>query len=74
MTAKGEQLFADLVEPLSADPAVTPSSMMGLPWVRSDGWFLASLDRRSGARPLPDGSMGPVLCAALGPLPRTRVP
>ena len=48
-TAKGERLFADLVEPLYADPAVTPSTMMGLPCVRYDGRFFASLDRRSGA-------------------------
>jgi hypothetical protein len=32
-----------------ADPAVQRSTMMGLPCVRLDGRFFASLDRRSGA-------------------------
>jgi hypothetical protein len=44
-----EELFWDLVEPLYADPAVTRSTMMGLPCVRLAGRFFASLDRRSGA-------------------------
>jgi hypothetical protein len=44
-----EELFWDLVEPFYADPAVTRSTMMGLPCVRHDGRFFASLDRRSGA-------------------------
>ena len=47
MTA--EELFWDLVEPMYADPAVQRSTMMGLPCVRFDGRFLASLDRRTGA-------------------------
>jgi len=47
MTA--EELFWDLVEPMYADPAVRPSTMMGLPCVRLDGRFFASLDRRNGA-------------------------
>jgi hypothetical protein len=47
MTA--EELFWDLVEPMYADPAVQRSTMMGLPCVRLDGRFFASLDRRSGA-------------------------
>ena len=47
MTA--EELFWDLVEPMYADPAVQRSTMMGLPCVRFDGRFFASLDRRTGA-------------------------
>lgn len=49
MTAKSDELFAELVERLYEDPAVTPSTMMGLPCVRYDGRFFASLDRRTGA-------------------------
>lgn len=45
----GEQLFWRLVEPMYADPAVRRSTMMGLPCVRVDGQFFASLDRRTGA-------------------------
>jgi hypothetical protein len=45
----GEELFWELVEPLHADPAVTRSTMMGLPCVRLAGQFFASLDRRTGA-------------------------
>jgi hypothetical protein len=45
MTA--EELFWDLVEPMYADPAVRRSTMMGLPCVRLDGRFFASLDRRN---------------------------
>ena len=45
----GEELFWDLVEPMYADPAVRRSTMMGLPCVRLDGRFFASLDRRTGA-------------------------
>ena len=45
----GEELFWDLIEPMYADPAVRRSTMMGLPCVRLDGRFFASLDRRSGA-------------------------
>jgi hypothetical protein len=44
-----EELFWDLVEPMYADPAVQRSTMMGLPCVRLDGRFFASLDRRTGA-------------------------
>jgi hypothetical protein len=44
-----EKLLWELVEPLYADPKVTRSTMMGLPCVRLDGRFFASLDRRSGA-------------------------
>ena len=49
MSMTGEELFWDLVEPMYADPAVQRSTMMGLPCVRLDGRFFASLDRRSGA-------------------------
>ncbi|MDY7091268.1 MAG: hypothetical protein SYR96_40095, partial [Actinomycetota bacterium] len=49
MPIDGEQLFWELVEPLYADPAVQRSTMMGLPCVRLDGRFFASLDRRTGA-------------------------
>ena len=45
----GEELFWDLIEPMYADPAVRRSTMMGLPCVRLDSRFFASLDRRSGA-------------------------
>ena len=44
-----EALFWELVEPMFADPAVSRSTMMGLPCVRLDGRFFASLDRRTGA-------------------------
>src|SRR5262245_35324091 len=44
-----EELFQDLIEPMYADPAVQPSTMMGLPCVRVDGRFFASLDHRTGA-------------------------
>jgi uncharacterized protein (TIGR02453 family) len=45
----GEALFWKLVEPMFADPAVSRSTMMGLPCVRLHGRFFASLDRRTGA-------------------------
>jgi hypothetical protein len=45
----GEELFWDLVEPMYADPAVSRSTMMGLPCVRYQGRFFAALDRRSDA-------------------------
>ena len=45
----GEELFWDLVEPMFADPAVQRSTMMGLPCVRVDGRFFASLDRNTAA-------------------------
>jgi uncharacterized protein (TIGR02453 family) len=49
MPLSGEELFWELVEPLYADPAVRRSTMMGLPCVRLQGRFFASLDRGSGA-------------------------
>lgn len=45
----GEDLFWDLAEPLYADPAVSRSTMMGLPCLRYDGRFFASLDRTTQA-------------------------
>ena len=48
MTAE-ELFWKFLVEPMYADPAVQRSTMMGLPCVRLDGRFFASLDRRTGA-------------------------
>lgn len=45
----GEELFWDLAEPMYADPAVQRSTMMGLPCLRLDGQFFASLDRRTSA-------------------------
>jgi hypothetical protein len=47
--AAGEELFWDLVEPMYADPAVSRSTMMGLPCVRYQGRFFAALDRRGHA-------------------------
>ena len=45
----GEKLFWELAEPLLADPAVSRSTMMGLPCLRLQGRFFASLDRRTEA-------------------------
>jgi hypothetical protein len=45
----GEELFWQLAEPLLADPTVTRSTMMGLPCLRLQGRFFASLDRRTQA-------------------------
>jgi hypothetical protein len=44
-----EELFWELVAPMYADPAISRSTMMGLPCVRLEGRFFASLDRRTGA-------------------------
>jgi hypothetical protein len=44
-----EELFWDLAQPLYEDPAVSRSTMMGLPCLRLSGQFFASLDRRTGA-------------------------
>jgi uncharacterized protein (TIGR02453 family) len=49
MPVAGAELFWELVEPMYADPAVRRSTMMGLPCVRLDGKFFASLDRDTGA-------------------------
>jgi hypothetical protein len=49
MSTGGEELFRRLVEPMYAEPGIRPSTMMGLPCVRLDGAFFASLDRRTGA-------------------------
>lgn len=45
----GEELFWQLAEPLLGESAVTRSTMMGLPCLRLDGRFFASLDRRTQA-------------------------
>lgn len=45
----GEELFWQLAEPLIGQPAVTRSTMMGLPCLRLDGRFFASLDPRTQA-------------------------
>jgi hypothetical protein len=47
MTGDEERFWA-VAEPLLADPAVTRSTMMGLPCLRVDGAFFASYDRRTG--------------------------
>jgi hypothetical protein len=44
-----EDLFWDLAEPLLAEPAVTRSTMMGLPCLRFEGRFFASLDSKTHA-------------------------
>jgi hypothetical protein len=44
-----EELFWDLAEPMLADPAITRSTMMGLPCLRYEGRFFTSLDRRDQA-------------------------
>ena len=46
-TESKTELFWDLVEPMF-DDHVDKSTMMGLPCVRIDGSFFASLDHRSG--------------------------
>ncbi|MQA87513.1 MAG: hypothetical protein GEV03_23540 [Streptosporangiales bacterium] len=45
----GENLFWELAEPMYGDPAVRRSTMMGLPCLRYEGRFFASLDRRTQA-------------------------
>jgi hypothetical protein len=45
---EGERRFWRLAEPLLARPGVTRSTMMGLPCLRIDGAFFASLDRGTG--------------------------
>ena len=46
---EGGALWAQLSEELVAsDPAISRSTMMGLPCLRLDGAFFASLDKRSG--------------------------
>jgi hypothetical protein len=66
--ANGEALFRELVEPLLTDPAVQRSTMMGLPCVRLDGRFFASLDRRTGALlvKLPDGRVAALVAEGAG--------
>jgi hypothetical protein len=42
VVSDGDTLLWDLVEPMFADPAVTRSTMMGLPCVRYAGRFFAT--------------------------------
>jgi len=44
---EGSQLYWRLTESLLADPSVSRGTMMGLPCMRTDGAFFASLDRGS---------------------------
>ncbi|WP_433611397.1 DUF2461 family protein [Dactylosporangium sp. CA-139114] len=64
----GEPLFWDLVEPMFSDPAVTRSTMMGLPCVRLDGRFFASLDHRTKALlvKLPPGRVADLVAGGVG--------
>jgi hypothetical protein len=64
----GEELFWDLVEPMYADPAVQRSTMMGLPCVRLDGRYFASLDRRTHALlvKLPKERVGQLIIEGVG--------
>jgi uncharacterized protein (TIGR02453 family) len=64
----GDTLFWDLVEPMYADPAVTRSTMMGLPCVRYQGRFFASLEHRTGALlvKLPVSRVAEVIAAGVG--------
>jgi uncharacterized protein (TIGR02453 family) len=64
----GEELFWDLVEPMYADPAVQRSTMMGLPCVRLDGRFFASLDRHTAALlvKLPRERVGQLIADGVG--------
>lgn len=43
-----ENHFWELAAPLQSSPAVTRSTMMGLPCLRVNGQFFASFDRRTG--------------------------
>jgi hypothetical protein len=64
----GDELFWDLVEPMYTDPAVQRSTMMGLPCVRLDGRFFASLDRRTAALlvKLPHDRVGQLIADGVG--------
>ena len=44
----GHELFSKLADHLSADPAVTRSTMMGYPCLRINGAFFACTERASG--------------------------
>jgi len=64
----GEELFWDLVEPMYTDPAVQRSTMMGLPCLRLDGRFFASLDRHTHALlvKLPQQRVGELIAGGVG--------
>jgi hypothetical protein len=46
--AANEIVFRDLAEELLADPAITQSTMMGYPCLRSHGAFVACVERSTG--------------------------
>jgi hypothetical protein len=64
----GEELFWQLAEPLLAEPAVTRSTMMGLPCLRLHGRFFASVDRGTQALlvKLPAGRVQALIAAGDG--------
>jgi hypothetical protein len=64
----GDELFWTLVEPLYGDPAVQRSTMMGLPCLRFDSRFFASLDRRTNALlvKLPRERVGQLIAGGTG--------
>ena len=45
LAAQRGDLFWELAEEMYADPAVTRSTMMGFPCLRTDGRFFASLEK-----------------------------
>jgi len=47
-TQTGEAVFSALTDELLADPAVTRSTMMGYPCLRSEGAFFACIERGTG--------------------------
>lgn len=66
MAASAEGQFWALAEPLLAQPAVTRSTMMGLPCLRVSGRFFAAFDRRSGALvvKMPEGRVNELIDTA----------
>lgn len=64
----GVDLYERLAEELLSDPSVTRSTMMGLPCLRYQGRFFASLDRRTGALlvKLPAARVGEVVATGHG--------
>jgi hypothetical protein len=64
----GAELYERLAEDLVGDPKVTRSTMMGLPCLRYEGRFFASLDRRARALlvKLPAQRVGEVIASGHG--------
>jgi hypothetical protein len=64
----GAELYEQLAEDLLGDPKVTRSTMMGLPCLRYEGRFFASLDRRTRALlvKLPAQRVGEVIATGHG--------